>query len=124
MAKRPSFEIRVAPPARCDVAAALIWNRREFGDDAAQRYSALFAQAFQDLAEDPYPPGARKRPELGRSLMVYHLASSRERARSTLGLVRKPRHMVIYREIGGVIEVIRVVRDARDIERVIAKEQR
>lgn len=57
-------------------------------------------------------------------MLVYHVAFSRERARAALGVVCKPRRLVVNRRRGGVIEVIRVPHDARDIERHLAKEHR
>ena len=40
---------------------------------------------------------------------------------SPLGVVRKPRHPLVYRRSGDVIEVLRVLHDARDIERRLAR---
>ena len=117
MAKDLRYEVRIAGAARRDIAAALIWSRREFGEDAARRYGALLAQVLNDIAEDPERPGTRQRPELARGVLVYHVGLSGERARSALGAVRKPRHLVVFRRDSDVIEVIRVLHDARDIER-------
>jgi len=126
VAKHARYEMRIARAARRDVAAALLWSRREFGEDAARRYNALLGQAFADIGEDPERPGVRQRAEFAQDVLVYHVGLSRDRARSRspLGVVRKPRHLVVYRLRGRVIEVIRVLHDARDITRHLAMEHR
>lgn len=124
VAKPPRYEVRIARAARRDVAAVIKWSRREFGEDAALRYNVLLAQAFADIGEEPERLGARQRSELAEGVLVYHLAFSRDRARSPLGVVRYPRHLVVYRRSGRVIEVIRVLHDARDLKRHLAKEHR
>ena len=124
MAKPPPHEVRIARAARRDVAAVINWSRGEFGEDAALRYRVLLAQAFADIGKEPERPGARQRPELAQGVLVYHLAFSRDRAGSTLGVVRRPRHFVVYRRSGRVIEVIRVLHDARHLKRHLAEEHR
>lgn len=104
------------------MAAALLWSRREFGEEAARRYATLLAQALSDITEDPERPGTRQRPELAKGVLVYHLASSRERARSRLGAVRKSRHLIVYRCGDDVIDIIRVLHDARDIRRHLGED--
>jgi toxin ParE1/3/4 len=54
----------------------------------------------------------------------YHLWFSRERARDAGGFVRRPRHFLVYRVRGEMtIEVIRVLHDARELERHAPGEQ-
>jgi toxin ParE1/3/4 len=107
----------VSGPARRDIAAMLKRSWQEFGEDAARRYEALLLQALRDVAEDPERPGSIERPEIMASgVRTYHLWHSRSR---TEGLVVKnPRHFLLYRRReDGVIEIARVIHDARDLAR-------
>ena len=106
--------IRLAAPARRDLAAIARWTVKEFGEDAWVRYETLIAQALEDLAAEPERPGSREVPEVG--VRVYHLASSRERVVGPR--VRQPRHVLVYRvREEGVVEIARVIHDARDLAR-------
>jgi toxin ParE1/3/4 len=97
---------------------------REFAEDAALRYDALLTEALADIGDDPERPGSQQRPELAKGVLAYHLSFSRDRARSALGVVHRPRHFLIYRRQGHVIEVLRVLHDARDLRRHLPEEYR
>jgi toxin ParE1/3/4 len=107
----------LAPPARNDIREALVWRRECFGEREAARYRDLLKQAIRDIAADPERPGSKDRPELACGIRTYHLAFSRDRARNDLGVVNTPRHFLVYRRRGDVIDVVRVLHDARDLER-------
>lgn len=81
------------------------------------RYNSSMTQALRDIAEEPERPGSQQRPELGAGVLVYHLRFSRDRAGSEPGRVKVPRHFLVYRRQNGLIEVLRVLHDARDLER-------
>jgi toxin ParE1/3/4 len=100
------------------------WSHQEFGEQAALRYDALITQAFADIRADPLRPGVQQRPELADGILVYHLGVSRGRARLYTGVVRRPRHFLVYRLRGRAIELLRVLHDARDIERHLPRENR
>ena len=95
------------------------WSLREFGEKAALRYDALMARVLTDIAADPELPGAQHRSALAEGVLVYHLRFSRDRARTALGIVRNPRHFVVYRrrDQTNIIEVLRVLHDGRDLAR-------
>lgn len=117
------MRVVVAPLARSDIREALIWSQERFGESAAARYRALLKQALRDIAADPERPGSKERPDLARGIRTYHLFFSRDRARSDLGIVKKPRHFLVYRRRGeDVIDVVRVLHDARDLERHLPEE--
>ena len=112
--KPARLEIRFTVAARRDIDEITDWTRIEFGATAAERYLALFRQAFNDLVVDPELLGARFRPDLGQDIFCYHLRSSRDRAPS---LVRNPRHFILYRLRGRIVRVIRILHDSRDLSR-------
>ena len=110
--------VRITLPARNDIANVLAWSNRHFGSAGRRRYEALITTALQDLAEDWQRPGSAERLELGRTYRIYHLRHSRMRARTKDGVVRSPRHIVVYRwSAGDVLVVLRVLHDATDLER-------
>jgi toxin ParE1/3/4 len=121
---RSGLRVILAPAARRDIREALKWSEEKFGSRAAQRYRALLKQALRDIAADPERPGSTERPELSSGARTYHLRFSRDRARAT-GAVKNPRHFLLYRRSdGGVIEVARVLHDARDLERHLPENYR
>jgi toxin ParE1/3/4 len=112
------LRIVLASAAQRDIREALIWSQERFGELAAVRYRDLIKQALRDIAADPERPGSEVRRDLARDLRTYHLFFSRGRAKGDLGIVREPRHFLIYRRRGETtIDVIRVLHDARDLER-------
>jgi toxin ParE1/3/4 len=70
-----------------------------------------------DIADDPERPGSRARPDLPGGVRIYHLASSRDRAASGYGVVKQPRHFIVYQVRGRRVRVVRVLHDATDLKR-------
>jgi toxin ParE1/3/4 len=100
-----------------------MWSQERFGERAAARYRGLLKQAIHDIAADPERPGSQARPDLARGIRTYHLYFSRGRARSSLGAVGRPRHFLVYRRREGVLDVVRVLHDARALERHLPREE-
>lgn len=112
------LRIVLAPSAQRDILEALIWSHDRFGVRAATRYRELLKQALRDIAADPERPGSREMRNLARGVRTYHLSFSRDRVRNQFGMVRNPRHFLVYRRRGKtVIDVVRVLHDARDLDR-------
>ena len=109
----PSFVL--ARAAQRDIVNILRWSKREFGQDASIRYETLIFQALEDIRLDPFLPGSKDRKNLGAGVRTYHLELSRERSRTELGIVRVPRHFILYRPIDEhTIRVSRILHDSRD----------
>jgi len=105
-------KVRIAPEARIDIRAALVWSERNFGKAAAGRYRALIQQALRDIGAEPERPGSTERSDLTAGGRTYHVSLSRSRV---VGVrVKEPRHFLVYRRDQGQVEVIRVLHDARD----------
>jgi toxin ParE1/3/4 len=114
---------RLAEAAEADIVDLLAYTEREFGSSARRRYEALVGQAIRDVAADPLRPGCVARPELGAGICSYHLRNSRERARTSGGLVGNPRHLLLYRPIRpGLIGIGRVLHDAMELERHLPRD--
>jgi toxin ParE1/3/4 len=83
---------------------------------AALRYAELVVQALRGLEADPDRPAARTLPKLQPGLLLYQLASSRERV--TGQRAKTPRHFILYRQrADAVLEVLRILHDSRDLAR-------
>jgi toxin ParE1/3/4 len=116
--RRPRrLEVRLTRTAQRDVKAILNWSRKEFGETAAARYKALIKQGLRDIGADPERPGSTSRPEIMiEGARTYHLEFSRGRVKGAG--VKAPRHFLLYRRREeGVIEVGRVIHDARELAR-------
>jgi toxin ParE1/3/4 len=78
---------------------------------------------LKDIAEDPERPGSNETLEIMiEGARAYHLSFSRSRVSPPR--VREPRHFLLYRRCGEVIEVVRILHDARDLERHLPEEYR
>lgn len=112
---RSKYALNVSSAARRDLRSIARWSLKEFGETAAQRYRDLLDCALNDIASDPHRPGVRAHSNLPGGTLIYHLSLSRERARSDLGTVKTPRHALVYRVSGQVVELLRVIHDSRDL---------
>ena len=124
MPKRPRIQIDLTGPARRDLTAIVKWSFLELGEAAALRYEALVRQALRDVQADPGRPGSKERPDIMiKGARTYHLEFSRDHVVG--GRVQRPRHFLLYRHPNdGVIEVARILHDARDLARHLPKAYR
>jgi toxin ParE1/3/4 len=105
--------LQVTSPAGRDLAAIAEWTLENFGITAERRYFALIRQALRDIEANPERLGSKQVLE---GLRTYHIELSR--ARVTGSRVKDPRHVVLYRRRdNGVVEVLRIIHDSRDLER-------
>lgn len=108
----------VSNPARRDIKDVLVWSIERFGDRAAERYRDLIAKAIELVAAEPDRSGSRKRSDLPGDYRLYHLRNCAELARTETGVVKEPRHFVVYRPLsGGGSEIVRVLHDSMDLKR-------
>ena len=116
--------LRLAPGAQRDVIGILAWSEEQFGASIRARYEQLIETAIRDIAVDPERLGSRARPELGQDIRTYHLSFSRQRARGQGGIIRKPRHFLLYRPLSEThLEIVRVLHDAIELGRRLPDEQ-
>ena len=116
MPDRPEYKVRVLAPAALDAVETFEWGVTEFGAEAAVRYADLIDQAIRDVGDDPKRPGSRA-VEGREGVRVYSLHFSRKRVGGRR--VLNPRHVVVYRIRGTVVEVLRILHDSRELERHI-----
>ncbi|BCD87053.1 plasmid stabilization protein ParE [Pseudomonas solani] len=108
---------RLSKAAQADILDILAWTDEQFGEIARQRYQALIVAGLRDVASAPNQAGSAERPELGDGVRSWHLRLSRERGRTASGIVRNPRHFLIYRQEADRIVIDRVLHDAMELSR-------
>jgi toxin ParE1/3/4 len=105
------WTIRLTAAAEADFHEILRWTLAQFGEAQARVYAETLSAALNDLAAGPTVTGARERNDIAEGLSTLHVARKG----------RKGRHFVMFR-IGhdqgrGVIEVLRLLHDAMDLQR-------
>ncbi|AOG11199.1 MULTISPECIES: type II toxin-antitoxin system RelE/ParE family toxin [unclassified Agrobacterium] len=111
-------EVRLSTEADADILDILTRTYADFGGGALLRYEFLIVTALSDLAVSNWRNGVVSRPELGPGIHSYHLRHSRDRARHPSGIVRRPRHFILYRHVmAELIGVGRILHDAMEVER-------
>lgn len=114
---------RLAKAAEADIAALLDHTYDLFGEVARRRYETLLATALRDIAADIGRVGVKLRPELGEGVRSYHLRHSRNRAAVDGGVISRPRHLLLFRQIDvEIVGVGRVLHDSMEIERHLPDE--
>jgi len=112
--------IVVSEPARRDITEILAWSVKNFGERSAERYQALFASALDLLKGDPNPTGSRSHPDIPEGFRIYHLQYRAKAAESALGIVKAPRHFIVFRLIpNDRLEIVRLLHDSMDFQRHI-----
>ncbi|MCW5237166.1 type II toxin-antitoxin system RelE/ParE family toxin [Verminephrobacter eiseniae] len=114
---------RLSAAAQTDLIDILAWTHKHFADVARERYEALLVAVLRDVSSQPDRPGSLERPELGEGVRSWHLHLSRECVRTGTGIVRRPRHFLIYRTDRDMIVVGRVLHDAMELARHLDPEE-
>jgi toxin ParE1/3/4 len=114
------LKVVVAPAAKRDIELILSWTHEHFGEQGQRRYEALLTQSILDIAADPAVAGSVSRPEIGDRIRTYHLSFSRLHVSAKTGLVKHPRHFLLYRIPNAhTVEIGRVLHDSMDLDRHI-----
>ena len=106
-----SWTVRLTAAAEADFEEILRWTVDQFGEAQARIYAETISAALNDLAAGPTIVGARKRDDILKGIFTLHVARK----------ARKGRHFVMFR-VGRapdreVIEVLRLLHDAMDLQR-------
>lgn len=115
------FRARFSEQALRDFEGITAWTLSRFGEDALLRYEDLILQAIHDLEEDPFRVGSKAPQGLPDGVRTYHLTYSRGRARSSLAIVKNPRHLLLHRFEGRLVQVLRLLHDEQDLGRHISE---
>lgn len=116
--QRMMAEVRLSAEAGADILDILTRTYADYGRDALLRYEFLIVTALSDVADPNRRRGVVARPELGAGVYSYHLRHSRDRARHPTGIVRRPRHFILFRHVlPELIGVGRILHDVMEVER-------
>lgn len=111
-------DFRLSSAAQADIVSILGWTYEHHGELATLRYERLLVTAFRDIASEPLRIGSVPRPKFGIGVCSFHLRNSRERARHESGIVRQPRHFILYRSLApNLVGIGRILYDAVELER-------
>lgn len=81
-------------------------------------YEALIVAAIDLIREDPTVLGSRKRGDLAAGLRTLHLRACRNEVSPAVSRIASPRHVVIYRQVGDIVQAVRLLHEAVDITAV------
>ena len=105
-----TWQVRLSAAAERDFQSILTWTAEQFGAVQAYSYADILTAAILALDGGPDILGATRRDEIAPGLRVLHAARHGRRAR----------HLLLYRAgPDAVIDVLRILHDAMDIERHI-----
>jgi len=102
--------VRVAAPARADLASLLLTSEERWGAEARRRYASLVEAAIRTIAEAPDSSLTHDRAELAAGLRSMHLRHARTTGEGAG--VRDPVHVIYYRlPSKDVLEIVRVLHE-------------
>jgi toxin ParE1/3/4 len=105
------WRVRLTAAAERDFQSILTWTTEQFGEAQARDYAGTLSAAIHALTDGPDVLTSKPRDEIGPGLRILHAARFGRRAR----------HMLLYRVApDAVIDVLRILHDAMDIERHVS----
>lgn len=110
-----TFELHLAPEAEADIDDILEWSVEQFGGAVRDGYEELITATVESLLNDANVAGSHDRPDLGHGVRSLHLMSGRDRIGVGVRKIVKPRHFVVYRQVGNTIQVARLLHDAMNL---------
>ncbi|MCC7410652.1 MAG: type II toxin-antitoxin system RelE/ParE family toxin [Gammaproteobacteria bacterium] len=106
-----AWTVRLTAAAEADFEEILGWTVARFGKAQARIYADTVSAALNELAYGPTVVGARERNDILKGLFTLHVAREG----------RKGRHFLMFRVVRtpdrDVIEVLRLLHDAMDLQR-------
>ncbi|MBP6011265.1 MAG: type II toxin-antitoxin system RelE/ParE family toxin [Alphaproteobacteria bacterium] len=107
-------QVRLSGPAQADLDRILQRSLDVFGESARDRLEELLKAGLQLIADDPWR--GRRRDDISRDLLTFHLSLARRSARKRGATVTHPRHLFVYHVPNtDVVEILRVLHDAMDL---------
>ena len=110
-----TYELDLGEDAEQDIDDILDWSVLHFGSDVRDGYQALIQATLVSIARDPRLPGSHDRHDLGRDIRTVHLRTCRNEVGPAARRIASPRHFVVYRQVGEVIQVGRLLHEAMDV---------
>ncbi|MGO1544843.1 MAG: type II toxin-antitoxin system RelE/ParE family toxin [Gulosibacter sp.] len=109
-----TYRLDLAPAARADIIETLDWSTQNFGVKVREGYEALIIAALGLIRDDPAVIGSHERVDLADGLRTIHLRACRKVVNPAVRRIASPRHLVVYRERGEVVQVVRLLHESMD----------
>jgi len=108
-----TWQVRLTSAAERDFQSILTWTTEQLGEAQARDYAGTLSATIRALADGPDVLTSKPRDEIAPGLRVLHAARFGRRAR----------HLLLYRAgSDAVIDVLRILHDAMDIQRHVSSE--
>jgi len=104
---RQGWTVRLGQQAEQDYVEILQWTIKTFGEDQANNYAETIALAIESLEGGPDILGARAREDIEPGIRTLHVARQG----------RAGRHFAVFRAVGSVIDVLRLLHESMDLPR-------
>lgn len=111
-----TYDVDLTSAARADIVDALAWSLENFGESVQTGYEALIFATLDAIGADPTLPGSLDRSDLAVGFRSLHLRACRDEVSPAVHRIARPRHFMVYRRVGNVIQVARLLHDAMDIQ--------
>ncbi len=109
------FQLDFGEDAEADIDDILEWSVFRFGVAVRDGYQALMLATFASIASDPEVPGSHDRSDLGHGLRTLHMRACRDEVSPAVRRIANPRHFVVYRQAGEVVQVVRLLHEAMNV---------
>jgi toxin ParE1/3/4 len=110
-----TYAVELTLAARTDIVDALGWSLANFGGSVQNGYEALILATLEAIGADPTLPGSHDRSDLVDGFRTLHLRACRDEVSPAVRRIANPRHFVVYRRAGEVIQVVRLLHEASDM---------
>lgn len=110
-----TFQLDLGEDAEADLDDILEWSVFRFGESVRDGYQALIGATLASIARDPELAGSHDRHDLGRGIRTVHLRTCRHEVTPAVRRIASPRHFVVYRHVGEVVQVVRLLHEAMDL---------
>ncbi|GAB3599292.1 type II toxin-antitoxin system RelE/ParE family toxin [Microbacterium tumbae] len=110
-----TYQLDLGEDAEADIDDVLEWSVFRFGESVRDGYQALIGATLASIARDPELAGSHDRHDLGRGIRTVHLRTCRNEVSPAVRRIASPRHFVVYRHVGEVVQVVRLLHEAMDL---------
>lgn len=110
-----TYQLDLGGDAEADIDDVLEWSVFRFGASVRDGYQALIGATLASIARDPELAGSDDRHDLGRGIRTEHLRTCRNEVSPAVRRIASPRHFVVYRRVGEVVQIVRLLHEAMDI---------
>jgi toxin ParE1/3/4 len=112
-------QFRLTGPAKEDARQIVSMSRERWGLEASRRYGDLLFAAVLKVADDPFGRMTKDESALSQDLRSLHTRfASVARGR----VVRKPVHILYYRELdGGMVQIVRILHERMNVAQYLSE---